>query len=586
MDFINFNKVEIPPEGAKTILEQNFIGETIFEHKDVIEIANAISSDRWIFNGDALVFDINERLVDGAKRLAACVNAGKPIKTFVITDVPLNKTTTLGTHRKRRLSDHVKIYGADNHDIVSKVGSLLPSLATGTYKRKTPPPPELVLGIYEANKEAFENATKFVKGHTDWLDHSYMIVAWHFILSRIDRAKAEKFLFEALNEHGSRELPPKDPASTLNYRFYKAKYEEDGSFHVRLKATMVIGAWNARWNNKKQSRPLTLKNDGEVPTLEGWPGDVDLDVDPVTLCHVSGSLSDDANDPIGEFLTITPEMAADFLHNHNFLNNRRIAATSVQKYARDMKANDWQPNGQAIKFDTKGKLIDGQHRCRACVESGVPFKSLVVRNVQRSAFLTYDTTPSRTFVQVLSERGQRHAKTLSPLVNRLCRWDAGTYHVKQSPSIPQMDAYLSNNSFLIDVVESELSTWIREGDRLRNGIKQFRPASAMFVYALLYRINKSKAEDFMSRVLIRGFDSDQDQQVLDMCKAIHKWRTDNKHKITTKDEIVEVSALIKSWNAWVKGAPLNVRGLISGRGDEIPQPLEPLVHTPNFKRNR
>ena len=50
-------------------------------------------------------------------------------------------------------------------------------------------------------------------------------------------------------------------------------------------------------------------------------------------------------------------------------NRRRDTVTA---YAEDMAAGRWKENGETIKFDSEGRLIDGQHRLAAVVKANTP----------------------------------------------------------------------------------------------------------------------------------------------------------------------------------------------------------------------
>lgn len=77
--------------------------------------------------------------------------------------------------------------------------------------------------------------------------------------------------------------------------------------------------------------------------------------------------------------TITPEMAAEWLTLN--MVNRRIEPKRVEAYAYDMREGAWQLNGEAIRFNTTGKLIDGQHRLSAIASAGIPVTMVVMRDV-------------------------------------------------------------------------------------------------------------------------------------------------------------------------------------------------------------
>lgn len=72
---------------------------------------------------------------------------------------------------------------------------------------------------------------------------------------------------------------------------------------------------------------------------------------------------------ITKYVDVTPAKAADWLQN-NF-GNRPMKDDVVVAYARDMVSGQWVPTHQGIAFNDLDQLIDGQHRLRAVVMSGV-----------------------------------------------------------------------------------------------------------------------------------------------------------------------------------------------------------------------
>lgn len=68
---------------------------------------------------------------------------------------------------------------------------------------------------------------------------------------------------------------------------------------------------------------------------------------------------------------ITPEQAQYYLDNHN-TKNRKINPTIVEKYAQDMKQNQWLHGADCVTFDRNGTLLNGQQRLAAVVKAGKP----------------------------------------------------------------------------------------------------------------------------------------------------------------------------------------------------------------------
>lgn len=75
-------------------------------------------------------------------------------------------------------------------------------------------------------------------------------------------------------------------------------------------------------------------------------------------------------------MIVSPAQAVAWLDSNT--HNRPLSDSVVIKYQKDMAAGRWKYNHLAILFDTTGKLLDGQHRLWACVESGVSFDTDVV----------------------------------------------------------------------------------------------------------------------------------------------------------------------------------------------------------------
>lgn len=92
---------------------------------------------------------------------------------------------------------------------------------------------------------------------------------------------------------------------------------------------------------------------------------------------------------------VTPQLAKRMLE-HNFANNRNINDRRVETYANDMKKGEWKFNGEAIKFNKQGELMDGQHRLHAVIRANVPVKMAVIRDIDNDVYLFDKMTPRST----------------------------------------------------------------------------------------------------------------------------------------------------------------------------------------------
>lgn len=106
-----------------------------------------------------------------------------------------------------------------------------------------------------------------------------------------------------------------------------------------------------------------------------------------------------------DFVTITPDKAKDLLAKNTA--NRPANKAHVTRLAKEMLLGRWKCNGDAIRMGN-GRLVDGQHRLMACVNSGVSFDTLLVTGLDNSVFDTVDTGKKRGGADTLAIIGHKH----------------------------------------------------------------------------------------------------------------------------------------------------------------------------------
>lgn len=83
---------------------------------------------------------------------------------------------------------------------------------------------------------------------------------------------------------------------------------------------------------------------------------------------------------------INPSEAEAYLKNNAM--HRKIKQKKVDAYMKEMVDGKWRLNGKALIFDSNGRLLNGQHRLSAVVQSGTTLTTLVVRGVDPSVLET------------------------------------------------------------------------------------------------------------------------------------------------------------------------------------------------------
>lgn len=151
------------------------------------------------------------------------------------------------------------------------------------------------------------------------------------------------------------------------------------------------------------------------------------------------------NAPTVQIIEVDPAMAESWLAKNP--NNRNIRQPVVQSYARDMVSGNWMLNGETLKFDTDGKLIDGQHRLSAVVTADVTVPMVVMRGVDADVMDTVDVGAKRTYADALRLQGEDNTTTLAAVVRRAVMWQKGarTNTGAVRPTAREMNTFIAEN---------------------------------------------------------------------------------------------------------------------------------------------
>lgn len=95
-------------------------------------------------------------------------------------------------------------------------------------------------------------------------------------------------------------------------------------------------------------------------------------------------------------MDITPDIAKDWLENHNHINYRMYRPSYAKFLANKMRNGYWQRNENPIVFDINGELKDGQHRLGGVVESGITLKDWPIAYVAPSVTI-FDMNRTRSW---------------------------------------------------------------------------------------------------------------------------------------------------------------------------------------------
>jgi hypothetical protein len=121
-------------------------------------------------------------------------------------------------------------------------------------------------------------------------------------------------------------------------------------------------------------------------------------------------------------MTVTPELATVMLGYNT--NNRPASNATASHYARQMAAGEWRETFTPVQF-SGDRLVDGQHRLLAVIESGVAIPMWVGFGVDDDAFGYLDIGRKRTAGDIFSINGVPNAKLAAAAVRWIHAYENG-----------------------------------------------------------------------------------------------------------------------------------------------------------------
>lgn len=124
-----------------------------------------------------------------------------------------------------------------------------------------------------------------------------------------------------------------------------------------------------------------------------------------------------------ERVLMTPDMADQFLATL-YDKQRSKKDGHLGAIVRDISENRWKFNGETVVFDEYGRLVNGQHRCAACVAAGIAIDVVIIRGVPAEAYDSFDNVGKRSGSDAIKLKA-KNTVAVSSALSMLYRWDRG-----------------------------------------------------------------------------------------------------------------------------------------------------------------
>lgn len=249
------------------------------------------------------------------------------------------------------------------------------------------------------------------------------------------------------------------------------------------------------------------------------------------------------NAPDVSVVDITPEIARNWLSRNT--GNRPLSPKHVAKLEKAIKAGDWKMTGDAVRFSKTGKLIDGQHRLHAILNSGITVTCVVMHGLDDEVFDVLDSGKSRQKSDVLFvELGLpvETCKLLASSAGWIIDYELGQYGFGGKADKLDVLAFVNANPAAIAAAEY--------AQALPRNTPVPRSIAAMF-YFFASRRNPAAAERFLERFMVGAVDGASDNLLFLRNKC---FSASVSRRPLPRTHVI--AALVRIWNAEQRGAPI------------------------------
>ena len=241
----------------------------------------------------------------------------------------------------------------------------------------------------------------------------------------------------------------------------------------------------------------------------------------------------------------TPAQAAAWLDTDVNWKNRKLRESVVGRYARDMSQQNWTFNGDTIKFDWNGKLLDGQHRLHALVTLNRTEKFLIVRGLDPKSYATIDNGARRSTGDMIQHLGSKHGNAVASSI-RILHWYVNG---QKDFTTPVSTAELLNTYKKHPEIDEHVAR--HENSAMR---KKLQTGAAWPVIS--YLVDANFRDEFLAFTdgVANGFHMAKGNP----CHTLRDWLINRKNTRRRVKNDERFNIIAKAWNAYIDNRRIQV----------------------------
>lgn len=241
---------------------------------------------------------------------------------------------------------------------------------------------------------------------------------------------------------------------------------------------------------------------------------------------------------------ITPAIARLYLDRNP--KNRKLSTRVASRYARIMRLGQWRLNGETLKFDAGGNLIDGQHRLRGVELAGMPVEMCVIRGLAPEAFKTIDGGKARTAGDCLYVLKYAHPLALAAAGRMLYAYERGWGTIRSNTV---------TNDELIEIIGRHPGLVVRGHEFMKRPLyTPLIPNSVgMFAYYVTSRVAAVRARQFFEELATGKYSK---PAVTHAPRVLRETLEQRSAEILKPSSSTKLAWVVQAWNCHVGREPL------------------------------
>lgn len=234
---------------------------------------------------------------------------------------------------------------------------------------------------------------------------------------------------------------------------------------------------------------------------------------------------------------ITPQQAEKWLKTNE--GNRKLSPSHVRFLTEQILSGQWKLTPDTIKLSRSGRLLDGQHRLTAIVESGKAQQMYIARDCEEDIFSVLDTGKNRTAADVVGIAGFKNASHVASTARLIF-----TYRTSAFSGLKSKKRFATNGDVLALLGEIDLVPVVQQGFSYYTKSRLLSVPEYSFLRWLLGARHAEEAEGFLY-ALSSGVGLLEGSPVLLLRRKLESARSGERFTFTPVERL---ALSVKAWN--------------------------------------